>query len=473
MTTVDNKIKKIDRQAVEFTVKCDWKGCVSDSLSKYEFYGHISKHVRDLEINVDESEEEYYSCLWSSCSYDSKDSQEITRHIKYHAYLSGLKAFGKYVSETNELPPCLITSEYHVMNNVGDLPYICSWNDCSESCVGIQEFIDHVHHHIKWMTKEDSMKCSWTDCESVFQKKAKLTDHIKTHTKEHFVACPNCGHTFANKTKFADHCLTQKPLEEHTFQCNYCLSLHPTERILRKHMGQHIHHYKCPFCNMTCNKPSLLSKHIRHIHLDYKSFKCSSCSYQCRSKYDLKIHLMSHVTGFQSCLESGCDYTTSSQLAMKRHFEKKHVPGRQYGPFACHICEKKVTRGAQLTKHLFKKHNIKKPPGYSRFLYKIDGDGYRRLQTVRLESLDVNEMSELDEIENSYLTKSSEEVDDPSYNENLNTGKISFTNKLEVPASSKVITLDVLGDKGQILSSCTVIPEDSLPPEAEIIAVGS
>lgn len=56
--------------------------------------------------------------------------------------------------------------------------------------------------------------------------------------------------------------------------------------------------------------------------------------------------------------------------------------------------------------------------------------------------------------------------------QNLNNGKIAFTNKPEVPAPS--ITLDVLGDKGQILSSCTVIPEDSLPPpEAEIIAVGS
>ncbi|XP_014276758.2 histone H4 transcription factor [Halyomorpha halys] len=397
-----NKIKKVklDKQAIEYTVKCDWKDCQCDSLSKYEFYLHISKHVRDVEINVDESEEEYYSCLWSSCSYDSKDSKEIVRHIKYHAYLSGLKALGKAVSEILELPPCLITSEHHVINNVGDDPYICSWDDCDISSVGIQEFIDHVHYHIKVMDKKKLMKCLWTDCESAFQIRARLADHIKTHTKEHFVACPNCGHTFANKTKFSDHCLTQKPLEEHTFQCDYCLSLHPTERILRKHMGQHIHHYKCPFCNMTCNKPSLVCKHIRNRHLDYKSFKCSSCTYQCKSKHDLKIHLMSHVKGFQSCLESGCSYTTTSQLALKRHYEQKHVPGRQYGPFVCHICESKFTRGAFLTKHLFKKHNIKKPPGYSRFLYKIDGDGYRRLQTVRLESIDVNEMSELDEIEN-------------------------------------------------------------------------
>lgn len=40
--------------------------------------------------------------------------------------------------------------------------------------------------------------------------------------------------------------------------------------------------------------------------------------------------------------------------------------------------------------------------------------------------------------------------------------------------SSEPITVDVLGDKGQIISSCTVIPDDSHPPpEAEIIAVGS
>lgn len=60
------------------------------------------------------------------------------------------------------LQPCLITSEYHVMNNVGDIPYICSWDDCVQSCVGIQEFIDHVHYHVKWMTKKKLMKCLWT-----------------------------------------------------------------------------------------------------------------------------------------------------------------------------------------------------------------------------------------------------------------------------------------------------------------------
>lgn len=438
-------------------VNCEWQDChLKLSKAQCAFYKHVSSHIKDEDlIGIDEDGEEKYVCRWATCYFQTCNDEEIVRHVKYHAYHAELRALGSYVSKELNLPPCVIPNEFHVLNNTEDSPHVCQWSDCGESCLGIQEFIDHVQYHVRYSTNM-SFKCQWGDCGSDFPKRPKLLDHMKTHIKQHFIACPECGHTFANKTKFADHCLTQKPLEEHVYQCDYCLSFHPTERILRKHMSQHIHHYKCPFCNMTCNTPSVLCKHIRYRHLDYKSFKCSLCDFMCKSKTDLQCHLLTHVTGFHTCQEPDCNYTTSSQLAMKRHIEAMHVPGKQQGPFCCHICNQKFTRGSLLTRHLSSKHNLKRPPGYSRFQYKLEEDGCKRLQSVRLESLDVHEMD---------LCGSNDE--DSSDNENP---QIFYQENQSRP---KAITVDILGEKGQIVSSSVVIPDDSLPPDdAEIIAVG-
>lgn len=47
--------------------------------------------------------------------------------------------------------------------------------------------------------------------------------------------------------------------------------------------------------------------------------------------------------------------------------------------------------GATLTRHLKVQHNIQWQSGYSRFRYKLDSDGYYRLQTVRYDSIELVE----------------------------------------------------------------------------------
>ena len=57
----------------------------------------------------------------------------------------------------------------------------------------------------------------------------------------------------------------------------------------------------------------------------------------------------------------------------------------------CHVCSKVYSKGATLSRHLKIKHDIKWPSGHSRFQYKLEADGYYRLQTLRYESLELFE----------------------------------------------------------------------------------
>ncbi|GFO11061.1 histone h4 transcription factor [Plakobranchus ocellatus] len=59
--------------------------------------------------------------------------------------------------------------------------------------------------------------------------------------------------------------------------------------------------------------------------------------------------------------------------------------------FKCHVCEKTFGRGTYLTNHLKEKHSYSWPSGHRRFRYKLHEDGFRRLQTIRFESIEVSQ----------------------------------------------------------------------------------
>lgn len=57
----------------------------------------------------------------------------------------------------------------------------------------------------------------------------------------------------------------------------------------------------------------------------------------------------------------------------------------------CHVCNKVYCQGSTLSKHLKTRHNFEWPSGHSRFRYKLESDGYYRLQTLRYESVELVE----------------------------------------------------------------------------------
>lgn len=70
-----------------------------------------------------------------------------------------------------------------------------------------------------------------------------------------------------------------------------------------------------------------------------------------------------------------------------KHYLEVHEGNRYI--YVCHCCDKIFRNSKCLTAHLVKKHNYQLPSGHTRFNYRIDENGFHRLETTRIESLEV------------------------------------------------------------------------------------
>ncbi|XP_062950008.1 histone H4 transcription factor isoform X2 [Cynocephalus volans] len=156
-------------------------------------------------------------------------------------------------------------------------------------------------------------------------------------------------------------------------------------------MRNHVNHYKCPLCDMTCPLPSSLRNHMRFRHSEDRPFKCDYCDYSCKNLIDLRKHLDTHSKEpAYRCDFENCSFTARSLCSIKSHYRKVHE-GDSEPRYKCHVCDKCFTRGNNLTVHLRKKHQFKWPSGHPRFRYKEHEDGYMRLQLVRYESVELTQ----------------------------------------------------------------------------------
>lgn len=145
-------------------------------------------------------------------------------------------------------------------------------------------------------------------------------------------------------------------------------------------------------CDMTCPSPAALTQHFRYRHLDERPYKCPSCDYGAVYKWDLdkhitRMHSIEQATYF--CEEYDCEFTCSNANLMRKHVRNVHTDGPNV--YCCHCCNKRYKNGASLSRHLKKEHGFQLPSGHRRFTYHIDIDGVYRVQTTRMESLEVSE----------------------------------------------------------------------------------
>lgn len=74
---------------------------------------------------------------------------------------------------------------------------------------------------------------------------------------------------------------------------------------------------------------------------------------------------------------------------MRKHENNVHGDGPNI--YSCHCCSRRYQSGATLSQHLIRKHGFQLPSGHRRFTYRQDEDGIYRVQTTRIESLEVSE----------------------------------------------------------------------------------
>lgn len=74
---------------------------------------------------------------------------------------------------------------------------------------------------------------------------------------------------------------------------------------------------------------------------------------------------------------------------MRKHENNTHGDGPNI--YSCHCCDRRYQSGGTLSQHLIRKHGFQLPSGHRRFTYRQDMDGVYRVQTTRIESLEVSE----------------------------------------------------------------------------------
>ncbi|XP_040181437.1 histone H4 transcription factor [Rana temporaria] len=394
--------KGVKRANCLLLLQCEWDSCSYVCSRMEELCSHVSDHLRLQQMavpgNIVTCEDEF-CCSWQGCGFFSLDSPaELARHVYFHCYHTKLKQMGLQALQNQpDLSPCQLDTQSRNMIPELQDSFVCMWEQCESSFDNAEWYYRHVDAHglsaeYEMAGKENRvLMCSWKDCDCSCKSRCKLREHLRSHTQEKVVSCPNCGGMFSNNTKFYDHLRRQTSLDQHRFQCTHCSKRFATERLLRDHMRNHVNHYKCPLCDMTCPLPSTLRTHIRFRHSDERPFKCEHCDYSCKNLVDLRKHLDTHSKLPAYCCEyEDCSFTARSLCSVKAHYRKVHE-GDSAPRYKCHVCEKCFTRGNNLTVHLRKKHQFKWPSGHPRFRYKEHDDGFLRLQLVRYESVELTE----------------------------------------------------------------------------------
>jgi len=127
--------------------------------------------------------------------------------------------------------------------------------------------------------------------------------------------------------------------------------------------------------------------------------------FSCKTQNDLNKHInLKHDENRTEYSCDECEFKTKDVNSMKRHMLKFHMnnenaldfkDGQQFSSsYMCHVegCGKVYCQGTTLSKHLKTTHNFQWPSGHSRFRYKLESDGFYRLQTLRYESIELVEL---------------------------------------------------------------------------------
>lgn len=140
---------------------------------------------------------------------------------------------------------------------------------------------------------------------------------------------------------------------------------------------------------MTCPSKAALTQHFRYRHLKERPYKCNECDYGAVTKWDLNKHQSRmHSTEQATYICEECDYTCLTMNQMRKHARNEH--GDVPNLYCCHCCNREYKNGSSLSRHLIKAHGFRLPSGHRRFTYQLDIDGVYRVQTTRMESLEVS-----------------------------------------------------------------------------------
>lgn len=368
----------------------------------------LQKTATCFEEESDEVDNSLCECPWRGCGavFDITGSNwsHFFWHIHFHVFHTYLKAIGdEELQKRNVSIQCgRDESQKNILPELTQVA-VCRWAGCDYVADNPWSFYRHVDSHASNQNSStlELRKCHWLSCNYSSTPTAnvtKLKDHLRSHTQERRFACSRCGALYSSATSLIDH-QNRESSGDKDFQCSHCSKKYANERLLRDHLRKHVNMYGCMFCEMTCPSPSALRVHILYRHSTERPFSCSECKKTFKTKFDLASHSITHEFKEQvvCCDVDGCGYRCKNLTTLHKHTKSVHSEIRLFG---CHVCSDLFDNGNDLSKHLKCVHDIKYPPGHSKFRFAQEADGIRRLVTVRYECLteDADDEERLEEI---------------------------------------------------------------------------
>lgn len=419
----------------EVDLICEWNGCQEHKHSNVNaFLTHLRSHCD--QAMKDGEQEGVLSCGWFGCDEITFESRrQLQVHVSFHGFHTKLMSFGyvlmKQLSEElgKDISCTLDGTTRTLLPPLPDM-FVCCWRDCLAIFHEAEEFYRHVERHpfeseaehvdapnqsgkrknrssllsSSATSSSDQIACLWLDCTLGPDSKSHIRDHLRSHTQEKVIACPNCGALFSHKNKFRDHLLRQMdgndsnpsialeinedqeivnvkilPDTAQVHKCEDCEKTFHSASLLREHNRKHYHYYKCDICGLTTCSASTLKHHKAYRHSDDRPFSCSICPAKFKARSDLRKHAEIHIEDnpFKCNL---CDFECRCCHSLANHTKQTHYMSNS--DYVCHECERKFTRGNNLTRHLTSMHGYKLKPGQSRFNYVRDDDGVYKLNQL-------------------------------------------------------------------------------------------
>ena len=138
----------------------------------------------------------------------------------------------------------------------------------------------------------------------------------------------------------------------------------------------------------------------------------------------------------------------------------------------CHVCNKIYSTQSTLSRHLKKRHNYQWFSGHSRFRYKLEADGYYRLQMLRYESLELVEEQLNKANSNSSTTitvPSTSRLVESSTTTTMEDETASPTATTAASATAAVAHLEIYSN--DLTSSCTETSAEEKTPSKRIAEI--
>lgn len=195
--------------------------------------------------------------------------------------------------------------------------YIC--DVCGTSFQGEH----HLKMHYRYYHREGGYVCEY--CGVSLETLSKKILHEKNVHLVNLCTCPHCPETFKSPYQKKLHLANVHGVEELKIKCPYCFKVYPQE--------------------------SIMSRHMRRVHLREKNVECEVCGDKFFGPYDVKLHMVKH-NGEKKFVCTICGKKFSKKCNLNSH-AVMHTREKNY---TCDICDRAFAHQTTLKMHVRNRH---------------------------------------------------------------------------------------------------------------------